>query len=241
MAVAFTTPLSRRTGGRSFTAYYTFTGAGLDMQKALDQVVQLHDELKILPNKIVLIGVSVSAYMATEIAKLRSKNIIAICLLMPAIDLFAALDTFRKKEVLFTRKFYLAKDQFKASQLSDNSLKYFTGYMDLNHLFDLSFRGAKHCNINHFIENLRDFIKAGGMVCVACSDQDSMTTPESILSLETSLGQKNCIFRKIEWFHDVRRGMRSYSQVKPNNNKAALVPQKLQNVIDWLKEQVKRS
>jgi hypothetical protein len=215
---------------------YTFTGSGLDMRTAIEQLLQLHERLNILPNNIVLIGVSVSAFMAAELANIKFKSISALCLMMPAVDLFGALDTFRQTsgKELFTRKVYLAKDGFRCNQLG-SSLRYFQGHMEFYHLFDLSYRGATKCNMEYFVQNIKGFIKSGGRVCIAGSKQDTMTKGDVMKYLESMLIEKDCVFNDVEWFHDVKRGMRYYSTVNPN--RGGDIPKKLKGVVRWLKQQ----
>jgi pimeloyl-ACP methyl ester carboxylesterase len=216
---------------------YTFTGAKLDSEEAIAQIGRLHNELRIQPNKIVLVGVSVGAFVAAEIAK-SIESIKSICLLMPAVDLFDALDSFRSAGnspvELFTRKFYLAKDGFKASQLKSEHQQYFEGRMGAYHLYDLPFRGARCCNFRFFTDNLREFADSGRKLFVGYSEQDSMLKKETMFELSRSFDSLNCTIKNdIEWFHNVHTGVRYDSQVKSTSGRP---PQPgIENVVSWLK------
>jgi len=219
---------------------YTFTSAKLDTEEAIKQIGHLHTQLKIEPNKIIIVGVSVGAFVAAEIAK-SIESIKSICLLMPAIDLFDALDSFRSAGnspiELFTRKFYLAKNGFKASQINTQQEQYFEGRMGAYHLFDLPYRGAKCCNAKFFIENVREFTDAGGKVCIGYSEQDSMIKKETMSEVRQSFDRMNCAIKDIEWFHNVQTGVRYYSQVKTSSGKPPQMQPGIEKVVSWLKNE----
>ncbi len=222
------------------TRHYTFSGAAADAEDALATIFHLRDQLRCRTDHVALVGVSVNAFLAAELAA-RAPSVRSLCMLMCAVDLMDALDSFRRVDQpqLWSRKIYCGKEQFCADHITAAMRTYFGQTMSVLHLLDLPCRGAARCNEEFLVANLTDFVsREGASVLMGHSRQDTMTPWESADRVSEAVGRQACRLLEIGWFHDVQSGVR-YGKLLRQENPAksgeiARAEQGMEEVVDWL-------
>jgi acetyl esterase/lipase len=209
---------------------YTFTCAEQDVVSAVNAAMDHADECRLSAGGVLISAVSVNAFAAAA-AAVKLDKVKALALFMPVVDLFASIDSFRNTnpiDLMFTRKFYHAKEGFRASGISD--LKYFERPADVFNLLDLVFRGSRRCSIEFMRENLQELVRREVPIAMYHSRQDTMSRFDDVSALADSLGETSCTFVEIPWFHDVKTGL---SRTDPISDAKTNVPESVKGFATW--------
>ena len=221
--------------------YYTLSRAKQDMHEAIKSIKTFAKEYKIDVNNICLAGVSANAFVATEVAS-ETEGITKLCLLMPLLDLFDAIDALYEKpkseiiegkfySELITRKFYSGKESFIEDFESKckNWLEFFNAKSSLFLVYDLMYRGAGHCCFKYMAGKL-SLLSKNVKICFGSSSSDTLSKYDY---LKSEFDSGHYSFYKIPWFHDVKRGVRHVEDLRKTAKKKDENNEDFERLIDW--------
>jgi len=236
----FTREIDKRLSARYAVAHlqfsnrsdnYTFTGAQQDILDVLQWSRTKDEFCGAHTGEILLLAVSVNAYVAAEIAATWDGGM-DLCLLMPGVDLFDSLDNLLREArgtELFTRRFYLGKEGFRANEVGDAVHFFGDARMAIYCFLDFLHRGAKRSDAAYFEDNLRA-ARERGRILFGHSKRDSMTTWSAVKEVcrRTELSGS---LSEISWCHDLNSGVRYVEDIGSSGKRRNTIDSGLDEIV----------
>jgi len=152
-------------------------------------------------------------------------------MLMPSVNLLDSLDNLLREYFdveIPARRIYLAKQGFRAGELR-RGVNYFNkaklrAQMGVFHFLDLAHLGAAKCDDRHLSNVLTEFLnRVSGQgeqgVMVGHSEDDSMTTWNSVSKLCAGLNLRDGALQRVALEHNLETGVRYFRSPADDQSK----------------------
>lgn len=140
---------------------YTFSRA----EQEACQAVQLLDRYRAnmgLGNGLVIVGVSINAYIAASLAaQFNIPDLWAMAFLSPSVDLFDGIDSFCRFQndiELFATRAFLGKNGFKINDDLPIEIRFFDQRTQPYYILDMRMRGRTRCDREGFLQHLNKIL-----------------------------------------------------------------------------------